>query len=76
MYDLFKQCLGESILLQRSNELWSAKRKSLSAAFYRDKLTKMMDIIRNCVCSYAIFMEKEYLATKKEFNISTTVNDL
>jgi len=46
---MFEACLGDSILFSRSTELWNKKRKSLSAAFYKDKLGKMMDIIIDTV---------------------------
>jgi len=31
--------------LLRSNDLWASKRKILSSAFYKDKLTKMLEMI-------------------------------
>lgn len=31
--------VGESILFAKSDELWAKKRKNLSAAFYKDKMT-------------------------------------
>jgi len=47
-----KPVVGESILLARSDALWAKKRKSLSTAFYKEKLGKMMDIIRDVVMNY------------------------
>ena len=38
--------MGESILLSESNSDWSNKRKVLSTAFYKDKLIKMIEIIK------------------------------
>jgi NurA-like 5'-3' nuclease len=73
---MFKPCLGESILLARSNDLWSQKRKSLASAFYKDKLNKMMDIIRDVVTNYAKYMDKEFFTTGKEFNLPSRINDL
>ena len=41
MYEL----LGDSIVFSPSDETWSTRRKHLSAAFYKDKLIKMIDIV-------------------------------
>lgn len=76
IYEMLKSCLGESILLMRSNELWSAKRKSLSAAFYKEKLGKMMNIIRKVVTSYVKLIEKDYIKTGTAFNLAQKINDL
>lgn len=64
IYEFFKPLMGETILMARSNELWSKKRKSLSTAFYKDKLGKMMDIIRTVVINYAKYMDEEFFSTK------------
>ena len=37
--------LGNSINLMPSNELWSLKRKTISSALYKDKLTRMLKTI-------------------------------
>lgn len=76
IYDMMKPLMGESILLARSNELWQAKRKSLSTAFYKDKLSKMMDIIREVVTNYVKYMEKEFIQTGKPFNLAEKINEL
>ncbi len=73
---MLKPCLGESILLMRSNELWSAKRKSLSTAFYKDKLGKMMNIIREVVTSYVKLLEKDFINTETPFNLAEKINEL
>jgi hypothetical protein len=39
------EAVGNSILFANSDELWSQKRKHLSVAFYKDKLTSMLQII-------------------------------
>lgn len=70
IYEVMKPMMGESILLARSNELWSRKRKSLSTAFYKDKLSKMMDIIRNVVTNYVKALEKEFIIPEKPFNLA------
>ena len=40
-----KVLLGESIIFMGSTERWLNLRKSLGAAFYKDKLIKYMEII-------------------------------
>lgn len=38
--------MGESILLAESNHQWSSKRKVLATAFYKDKLIKMIELVK------------------------------
>jgi cytochrome P450 len=45
----FGSLFGDSIVLAASDELWSKKRKVLSSAFYKDKLIKMTETIRQVV---------------------------
>ena len=42
---VFLQFFGNSILFDKSNELWATKRKHLSSAFYKDKMTGMLQMI-------------------------------
>mmetsp|Transcript_3029 Transcript_3029/g.2899 ORF Transcript_3029/g.2899 Transcript_3029/m.2899 type:complete len:213 (-) Transcript_3029:872-1510(-) len=44
--------LGDSILFQESNQHWAHKRKILSQAFYKDKLTKLMQIAVATILDY------------------------
>ena len=37
--------IGESILFDSSNEAWATKRKHLSQAFYKDKLSAMLVMV-------------------------------
>lgn len=39
--------MGDSILLSDSTELWSHKRKVLSTAFYKEKLVKMIALVKS-----------------------------
>lgn len=48
MADIFRPLLGDSILMTRNNETWSKKRKSLSMAFYKEKLLKYFNMIKEC----------------------------
>jgi hypothetical protein len=45
--NLLYPLMGDSILLSESSESWSNKRKSLSHAFYKDKLLKMLEIVKH-----------------------------
>lgn len=40
-----KSLFGNSILVQPSNEQWALKRKHLSAAFYKDKMSPMLGMM-------------------------------
>ena len=44
--DKFKLIFGDSILFDESGEMWRKKRKSLSSAFYKEKLLKYFQIIK------------------------------
>jgi len=43
---MMKHVIGDSILLSRSTLLWQRKRKAISASLYKDKLTKMTEIMK------------------------------
>jgi len=43
--EMFYPSIHDSALFAKSDELWAKKRKTLSAAFYKEKLGKMMDIL-------------------------------
>lgn len=42
MKNLLYDILGDTMVLDKSNEMWAAKRKSLSTAFYKEKMLKML----------------------------------
>ena len=44
-YRIWHMLFGESILMTKSNELWSIKRKHISTAFYKDKMFAMLLMI-------------------------------
>jgi hypothetical protein len=46
-YKIFKNLTGDGILFSPSNENWSIRRKSLTAAFYKDKLIKMIELMKS-----------------------------
>lgn len=76
VYNLFKPILGESILLAKSNESWSKKRKSLSTAFYKDKLGKMMKIIKDVIKEHIQAIEKNHIQTGQQFDLPKSFSDL
>ena len=39
--------MGDSIIFAKSDLKWKQKRKSLSAALYKDKLRAMVDMMKN-----------------------------
>ena len=42
---MFYPIFGDSMLFDKSDKLWSDKRKSLSAAFYKEKMIAMLRTI-------------------------------
>ena len=44
--NIFYPLMGESILLSGSTHEWSSKRKVLATAFYKEKLLKMIDLVK------------------------------
>jgi cytochrome P450 len=47
--NLVEPLLGDSLLLEQSNDLWSQKRKHISAAFYKEKLISYLEVIKRIV---------------------------
>lgn len=43
--------MGDSIIFQPANEDWYEKRKRISVAFYKDKLLKMVEILKESIGS-------------------------
>lgn len=39
--------MGDSILLSATTDKWADRRKSLSTAFYKEKLLKMLELVKN-----------------------------
>ena len=55
--------MGDSILFSRSTEEWSKKRKTLSPAFYKEKLAKMVDITKSIVNTSVEQIREKYAKT-------------
>ena len=69
MYFLF----GDSIILERSNEMCMLKRKHLSAAFYKDKINQMMETVITLTNSKV----KKWLQKEDaKINITAEIQDL
>ena len=46
---LFKPFFGDSLAFVAGDESWSHKRKAMSSAFYKEKLIKMTEVVRDVV---------------------------
>lgn len=57
----FGSLFGKSIVLSPSDEMWAKKRKVLGSAFYKDKLLKMVGVIREIVREKIVEIEREYV---------------
>lgn len=56
---------GDSILFEDSSEFWNNKRKKMSVAFYKDKLIKMVDIMKDCVKDKVKEFDEKFVKTGK-----------
>ena len=65
MYDL----VGDSISFSPSDETWSTKRKHLSAAFYKEKMVKMIDIVAAMAFEKVQAWKGDYAGTDKDFHL-------
>ena len=75
-YRVFKTVIGESILFNSSNEMWALKRKHLSAAFYKDKLNKMLALIIRNANHYIRQLLENNARTGKPVDISALVQEM
>ena len=44
---MFKDMLGNSFLFSKGDDVWKAKRKAISHAFYKDRLDNMLDVLKD-----------------------------
>ena len=44
---VFADMLGKSFLFTKGDEIWKAKRKAVSHAFYKDRVESMLDVLKN-----------------------------
>ena len=53
LHDLvFKDMLGNSLLLGKGDDIWKAKRKACAHAFYKEQLKIMMDVEKDIIEHY------------------------
>ena len=43
---IFKPLIGESFVFSKTDQLWKDKRKACAHAFYKDRLTLMLDTLK------------------------------
>ena len=43
---MLRSLLGNSLLFSKSDAIWKAKRKAIAHAFYKDRLAKMLDVLK------------------------------
>lgn len=65
----FGPFLGESSLLIKGSEEQARMRKLIGSSFYKDKLLKMVEIIKKLVNAKVTNLETNYLNKDKAFNI-------
>jgi cytochrome P450 len=73
---LFGSLFGSSIVLAQGDDLWSKKRKVLSSAFYKEKLVKMTDVIRQIVAGKIGEIERDFVDTRQSIDIIKEMADL
>lgn len=61
--------MGDSILLHESSDIWAKKRKSLSVAFYKEKMLKMIDLVKDCMEQTAASWKEKYIKTGQTMDI-------
>ena len=72
--DLLHPLMGDSILLQESNENWMQKRKSLAVAFYKEKLLKMIDIVKDCMGKKVQEWREKFVKPKKQMDLIAEIS--
>ena len=73
---VFHQLTGDSILFEDSSEFWNNKRKKMSVAFYKDKLIKMVDIVKDCMDIKIKEFKEEYARKNKQMNLITEISTI
>ena len=73
MRDLLHPLMGDSILMQQSNENWAMKRKSMSVAFYKEKLLKMIDIVKDCMGRKVGEWKEKFVKTEQPMDLISEI---
>ena len=58
----------------RNNEIWSKKRKVLSATFYKDKLVQYFKVIKAEQLNHLELIRNMYVKTGKPMDLMSEVN--
>eukprot|EP00350_Pseudokeronopsis_sp_OXSARD2_P014143 CAMPEP_0170549972 /NCGR_PEP_ID=MMETSP0211-20121228/8042_1 /TAXON_ID=311385 /ORGANISM="Pseudokeronopsis sp., Strain OXSARD2" /LENGTH=111 /DNA_ID=CAMNT_0010856231 /DNA_START=158 /DNA_END=493 /DNA_ORIENTATION=+ len=58
----FYPAMHENVIFSKSHELWQKKRKVLNVAFYKEKLGKMMGMLKDVTYSQFDKIDKEYIS--------------
>ncbi len=74
--NIFAPLIKNSIIFDESNQLWATKRKTLSAAFYKEKLLKMIVLIKRELKKSLDMWKEKYVDTGKEMNIVQEMSDI
>jgi cytochrome P450 len=72
--NLFYPLMGDSILLSDSSEIWGKKRKVLSAAFYKEKLIMMCDLVKQCMNDKIRDLKTRFAKTGLEMNLMQEIS--
>ena len=74
--DVFHKLTGDSILFEKSTEFWNNKRKKMSIAFYKDKLIKMVDIVKECMNEKVKEFNKRFIEDKEPMNLISEISTI
>ena len=47
LHGVFSNLLGDSFLFSRADDVWKAKRKACSHAFYKDRMVHMLEVLKD-----------------------------
>lgn len=72
----FRKFIETSTLVLPSDENWSKKRKSVSSAFYKEKLIQMTEKVKDALQRKLDEWELNYLKQDKEFDLVSEMNNL
>lgn len=66
---MMKRMTGDSIVFSKGNEEWAKRRRSISAAFYKEKLVLMIELAKKATSEKFRLWEQDYVATHKPMNL-------
>lgn len=71
-----KPLLGDTIIFAETTDDWSQRRKSLSTIFYKEKMIRMVDTIKNVIKHKLDFWQETYVKTGKDMNLVAEISQL